>query len=134
MMPEFEINNYTIETLHTGKNPELTYQRFIILESSQGEVRASLVFVDDEYLSPNQAGFITSTGVLFCILRIRDFRDIYDILRSEKPVFCKYPSDSGSQPWIQITTNQEPVGEGLVDTSNPLLILPVFEGVLGVKR
>lgn len=137
-MPGFEIKTYRVETLHTGSTPELAYQRFIILDGSERDQgtrqHADLIFVEDEYVRPHQAGFITSSGSLFCLLRIRDFRDVYDILRSEKPVFCKHPSNSGSQDWIQITTNEEPVGEGLVDKSNPLLILPALERIFGFAR
>lgn len=124
------INNYKIETLHTGKMSEIVYRRFMILEGKSldtGKAQSAiLIFVDDEYLSPN-AGVIVTSGALYGSLRIADFRDVYEILRSEKPVFCRFPSNSGVQDWIQITTDKEPVGEGLVDTSSdPLLIISII--------
>jgi len=125
-MGEFEIKNYIVETVHTGKDPEILYQRFIILEGtaiSGSTQQAVFIFMEDERLLPNGAGFFTSTAVLYCVLRIRDFRDVYDILRNERPVFCSFSSDSGSPAIVQITTGKEPVGEGPMDRSRPTITI-----------
>lgn len=126
-MGQFEIEYYTVETVHEGRNKFGSYQRFIVLEGPEqdnGEwQRAVLVFMDDERLYSDKAGFFTSSGVLWSVLRIRDFRDVYDILRNEEPVYCYYSSTDNSVWHVSVTTGREPVGEGPIDTSGPPLFV-----------
>jgi len=88
------------------------------LESdAEGAHTVSLFFHEK---APSTLGFLTrETGVLVANLPISDFAPTYQILNQEKPVYAHYRihADENRLLSLDISTSEEPLGEGPVDTS-----------------
>jgi hypothetical protein len=88
------------------------------LESAREGAKAVDIFFYEKEVPA--LGFLNrETSGLTVNLPLVDFEPIYDILQTEKPVFAHYrihPSEHRLLS-IDISTSEEPLGEGPVDTS-----------------
>lgn len=91
------------------------------LESSSEGVDAvssvSLFFYEKQ---PPSLGYLTrDSGILVANLPLSDFAPTYQILNTEKPVFAHYRlhGDENRLLSLDVSTAEEPLGEGPVDTS-----------------
>jgi hypothetical protein len=69
---------------------------------------------------PSGLGFVNrQTGFVSVNLPLADFDPMYHLLNIEKPVFVHWRTDPEDERVVSIdvSTSEEPVGEGLVDTS-----------------
>jgi hypothetical protein len=70
--------------------------------------------------APGPLGFVNrQTGFVSVNLPLVDFDVMYRVLNTEKPVFVHWRTDPEDEKLasIDISTSEEPVGEGPVDTS-----------------
>jgi hypothetical protein len=68
------------------------------------------------YTNPADVGFQTPTQV-FHSSPLSTFRDYYEMLKTEKPIYFEWGADSNDRlTFAVLTTGSEPLGEG-VDTS-----------------
>jgi hypothetical protein len=129
-MADFEIEQYTVLATQQGTSPSW---RSLALESKPlaHNIRhhAVLYFFEatlttlGSVTNVDQANFNGHT--IYAFLRKSDFAEIYDVLRSEKPVRLYYHYPTGFDPQrptrpleaIQIGTGAEPPGEGPEDVS-----------------
>jgi hypothetical protein len=69
---------------------------------------------------PGGLGFVNRrTGFVTANLPLADFEPMYHVLNIEKPVFVHWRTDPEDERIVSIdvSTSEEPVGEGLVDNS-----------------
>jgi hypothetical protein len=86
-------------------------------DSNEGPGSASLFFYEGQ---PPALGFLnrrTSTAIVN--LPLADFGSIYDIVNKEKPVYFYFRIQGPDHHLLSfdVSTSEEPVGEGPVDTS-----------------
>lgn len=77
-------------------------------------------FVGETITNDSDVGYTTPTSSKFvvCYAPISDFEDMYRILQSEKPIHFNWHADAANKvQWFQISTNEEPLGEGPKDLS-----------------
>lgn len=77
-------------------------------------------FVGETITNDADVGYVTpaTTKYVVAYAPVADFEDMYNILRSEKPVHFNWAADSSNKLyWFQISTNEEPLGEGPRDFS-----------------
>jgi hypothetical protein len=88
-----------------------------LAESEGGIGGVSLFFYEK---APSTLGFVNrQTGFVSVNLPAVDFDPMYRILNTEKPVFVHWRTDPEDEKLtsIDVSTSEEPVGEGAVDTS-----------------
>lgn len=75
-------------------------------------------FVQETISNDSDVGYVTpaTTKYVVAYAHISDFEDMYRILQSEKPVHFNWAADAANKlHWFQISTNEEPLGEGPKD-------------------
>ncbi len=86
------------------------------LEKPERELKhVSLFFYEKE---PEDLGFVNKeTGFVVANLPIADYQPMYHIVQTEKPVFVNWRIESGADALlsIDVSTSEEPVGEGFHD-------------------
>src|SRR4051794_15174021 len=88
------------------------------LAESEGGVSGVALFFHEK--PPSALGFVNrQTGFVSVNLPLVDFEPMYQILNTEKPVFVHWRTDPEDEKLasIDVSTSEEPVGEGAVDTS-----------------
>lgn len=119
-MPKIRITQYQVSTLRfngAGDNYRFTLHLSGVAESGSAN-RVSISFGDNA--DPNELGQVRERAITVN-LPAAHFREYYDILRHESPVFFTYNrggriNDTTDQLSLaQLGTNQEPAGEGPVD-------------------
>lgn len=99
-----------------------SWQRYIKLNLNPGRfgdgvTTAELNFFEDPTHIPNYENGVRSSRGIKILIPLNDFRDLYDVLRSEKPLsFLWQQMESGSattriNSW-RLTTSSEPLAEG----------------------
>jgi hypothetical protein len=85
--------------------------------AAEGAKEATLFFFEKE--APNFGFLNRGTGAVVVNLPIADFAPAYDILQTEKPVFAHFRihGDENRLLSFDLSTSEEPVGEGPVDKS-----------------
>jgi hypothetical protein len=100
--------------VRSGPSRILTVQ---LAEAEDGVGRVSFFFYEKV---PTGLGFVNrQTGFVNVNLPIADFEPMYRVLNTEKPVFVHWRTDPEDDKLasIDLSTSDEPVGEGPVDTS-----------------
>ena len=134
-LDKVEIETYQLELgeyyVVAGGNEDLeSWHRIFLLgkPDNQGiQKRIELQFASDRYLENYISEGVGKVSGLRILIRYRisEFNQIYEILRSESPVFFEYDQfPSGSQDHMRvhtarITTSSEETGEGPADFSHP---------------
>jgi hypothetical protein len=88
-----------------------------LAETEGGISGVSLFFYEK---APSALGFVNrQTGFVSVNLPLIDFEVMYQVLNTEKPVFVHWRTDPEDEKLasIDLSTSEEPVGEGPVDTS-----------------
>jgi hypothetical protein len=88
------------------------------LGAPEGSIRGVSLFFWER--DPGAFGFVNEdTGFVVANLPVADFQGMYAILQTEKPVFVHWRTDpeEARLASIDISTSEEPVGEGTNDTS-----------------
>jgi hypothetical protein len=83
----------------------------------QGAQAVSLFFYESQ---ASMLGFLNrDTGFLNVNLPLVDYEPIYNILQTEKPVFAHFRlhGDENRLLSLDVSTSEEPIGEGPVDNS-----------------
>jgi hypothetical protein len=89
-----------------------------LAESEAGIGGVALFFYEK---APGSLGFVNrQSGFVSVNLPLIDFDPMYRVLNTEKPVFVHWRTDPEDEKLasIDISTSDEPVGEGPVDTSD----------------
>lgn len=88
------------------------------LAEPKGEIKqVSLFFYEQD---PSNLGFVNHrTGCVMANLKLADFEPIYHLVQSEKPAFTFWRTDPEEDKLISIdvSTSEEPLGEGTPDRS-----------------
>jgi hypothetical protein len=90
----------------------------IELATPVGATRAVSVFFYEEL--PRERGFANdATGFVVANMRVGDFDPMYNLLQTERPVYVHWRIDPDENKLlsIDVSTSEEPVGEGPVDKS-----------------
>jgi len=126
-----EIKSYYVGS-HRQRNASNYQRRWISLvpKTPTSTVQNIVIyfFVGETITNDTDIGYVTPTTTKFVVAYapISDFADMYHILQSEKPVhFYWYADTANKVQWFQITTNEEPIGEGPRDLTGSFS--PVFE-------
>lgn len=136
----FRIDSYTV-SISNSRAPGLAPNRRRVINLTSEvlthsiQTTATLYFLTSHPSSEFVGGIVTSNYYQFTLfgwLPIGEYDEIYDVLRSEKPVYCRYgaqtddafnpittPTGSGVR-YIDIRTGEEPVGEGPSDQENAI--------------
>jgi hypothetical protein len=88
------------------------------LEKPEGEIKHVSVFFYEK--DPGDRGFVNrETGFVVANLPVADYQPMYHILQTEKPVFVTWRTETGEDALlsIDVSTSEEPIGEGFVDQS-----------------
>lgn len=129
----FEIESYSV-TVSDSRAPSIDQSRRRVIDLTGRvlahgiQTRATLYFLTFTPSSDYIGGVFTSDYYRYTLLGwlpIGEYDEFYDVLRSEKPVYCRYstqtddpfnpltaPAGSGVRS-IALNTGAEPVGEGL---------------------
>jgi hypothetical protein len=133
-MPGFDIKEYTVLCSQTSAPSVVNSYRALTLTSvalfHNIRNRATLYFFEPP---PENLGLVTNVDQpnlnghqIYAFLRKSDYAEVYDVLRSEKPVRLTYfysPSEFNAQQStrtllsVQVGTGDEPPGEGPEDVS-----------------
>ncbi len=133
-LEKIEIANYKLERgeyyiagSSIGKDLE-TWHRIFLFGKPNADgisIKIEMEFATDRYLEnyiPDGVGYVsTSSNRILVRYRLSEFEPIYDILRSEDPVFFEhdqFPSQNPEQMRVntaRITTNTEDTDEGPMD-------------------
>jgi hypothetical protein len=121
-MGTLNVTSYLVSTLREKGRPSGI--RFILGirgTSTEGPATNAIIYFVPT-ASPDSVGYVAAGTQLIGLLPVEDFPFWYDILRNERPVRIHYTEGVGSGNTvhveaISIGTNDEPLGEGPVDTS-----------------
>jgi hypothetical protein len=127
-MPQFEIETYRVNTRRA--TPSRRRIELVSVQEFHGiRNRATLWFRDDSDL-PGSLGTVFNYQALnfngvtvVAYFPMSDYRDIYESLQTEKPVFLNYGVATGNTTTrtlthIEIGTHPEPLGEGPTDSES----------------
>jgi hypothetical protein len=111
------VKNYKVGVCRSKANGPA---RWLTLElvTPVGALRSVSLFFYDE--APRTRGFANdATGHLVANMRTADFDAMYHLVQTEKPVYAHWRLDhsDNSVLSIDVSTSEEPVGEGPVDHS-----------------
>jgi hypothetical protein len=111
------ILNYKVGIMRSAKVGPCRWITLGMENPTDGVSQVALFFHDK---TPSQLGFLNRhTGSLHADLPAADFDGIYKILNTEKPVFVHWRLDPDEHRLISIdvSTQEEPLGEGFPDKS-----------------
>ena len=113
-----EIKSYYVGT-NRQRNAANYHRRWISLvpKTPTATVQHIVIyfFVQETITNDTDIGYATPTSSKYIVgyANISDFADMYKILQSEKPVHFNWYADAANKvQWFQISTNEEPLGEG----------------------
>jgi hypothetical protein len=110
---DFEVDNYRYSVYtqaDTGlvwDNHHLKVRGLIICESKTGYRAVIYALADNSFIPMNR--YQEDSKRVFIFTRERQFEWFRDLLRNEKPVFCR--ADPAHPGWFTLSTDAEPVGE-----------------------
>jgi hypothetical protein len=111
------ILNYKVGIMRSAKAGPCRWITLAMETPTEGITSVSLFFHEKP---PGQLGFFNrETGFLSAHLSAVDFEGIYKVLHTEKPVFVHWRLDPEEQHLasIDVSTSEEPLGEGAPDKS-----------------
>jgi hypothetical protein len=111
----FEIKHYMIiwRQLETRQFDNVSVKIRGMVRCSGDEYSMDIVFVTPDSAIPDPI-FDQEKKKGYMFLPVADMLSFIDTLRNEKPIFGHLRGDRPE--WTSITTSQEPVGEGEIDT------------------
>src|SRR3712207_6704000 len=108
-MPSITVESYQVGYTDQSASPGWAYLTLKPTSSTAGQIQGISIFF---FASRSDAGYETSTWVV-STPPPEKFKDIYDILKTEQPVFFSWASDANSRLyWSSVGTGSEPPGEG----------------------
>jgi hypothetical protein len=111
------ILNYKVGIVRSAKAGPCRWLTLAMETPTEGVASVSLFFHEKV---PTSLGFLnTQTGFLTANLPASDFDGIYKVLNTEKPVFVHWRLDPDEHGLVSIdvSTREEPLGEGFPDKS-----------------
>jgi hypothetical protein len=121
-MGTLNVTGYLVSTRRAKDRPsDIRFILGIRGDSADGPATNAIIYFFPT-ASADNVGYIAAGTQLIGLLRDEDFTFWYDILRNESPVKLSYIEGAGSGHTvpvdaIAIGTNDEPLGEGPIDTS-----------------
>jgi hypothetical protein len=109
--------SYKVGVSRSGKPGPVRTLTLQMAQAVEGLSQVALFFYEKP---PASLGFVNrSTGFVNVSLPLADFDPMYQVLNMEKPVFVHWRTDPEDERLasIDVSTAEEPVGEGPVDTS-----------------
>jgi hypothetical protein len=111
------ILNYKVGVVRSAKSGPCRWITLAMETPTEGVTSVSMFFHEKV---PSQLGFLNEkTGFLTANLAAADFDAIYRICNTEKPVFVHWRLDPDEHRLasIDVSTTEEPLGEGFPDKS-----------------
>jgi hypothetical protein len=109
--------SYKVGVTRSHKHGPARWLKLKLEAEAEGAHEVSLFFYEKE---PPNLGFLNrERSLLVANLPAPDFAPIYQILNTEKPVFAHYRihGDENRLLSLDVSTSEEPIGEGPVDHS-----------------
>jgi hypothetical protein len=109
--------SYKVGVTRSHKPGPVRWLSLKLESASEGAQAVSLFFYGDD--APALGFLNRDTGMVVANLPIADFEPTYRILNTEKPVFVHFRvhGDGNRLLSLDVSTSEEPIGEGPVDTS-----------------
>jgi hypothetical protein len=111
------VTSYKVGTTRAARGGSVRWLTLQLATAEKGSKEVSIFFHEGKI---HDLGFVNeTTGFVNVHLPIADFDSIYHIVQTEKPIFVHWRCDPEEQKLtgFDVSTSEEPVGEGTQDTS-----------------
>ncbi len=111
-MTSMKVGSYSVGIIRRSK--ELISRFVTMIPEGDSDLDSFVIyFIPDQ----DSAGY-EENRTLVGYLPPEDFRDVYHILQTERPVYVNWSTEGGKEvDYLSIGTRQEPLGEGFSDRS-----------------
>jgi hypothetical protein len=111
------VTSYKVGTTRAVRGGSVRWLTLHLAKAEDGVKEVSVFFHEGK---TGDLGFVNEkTGFVNVNLPLADFEPIYHIIQTEKPIFVHWRCDPEEQrlAGFDVSTSEEPVGEGTHDTS-----------------